>query len=258
MIGFWQRGLKCGAAIAVLSTALLGCSNTESLSPQAKIETQAEVLKPTAAEEFTTKDKPTKTIETPWGPREVYDPTQDKKVMSSFLRLYNIGDEIVEKQRGSTLSNDAEIVYAAREKKFKSLLENGCAFITSNQCGSYWSLDDEILTSCLEKEQTNCILQSAKFIQTSQCSIRIPDVSTPSVALTKDLGRPRFSTFDAPISSSPFIELIAPSAMASDQPWHAWKKLTVNEVSAWYFFAECKWQSDAIIRANPDFNNKLK
>lgn len=86
---FWQSGVKRGAAMAVLSAALLGCSNTESLSSQAKTETQAEAPRPIAANEFTTKDKPTKTIETPWGPREIYDPAQDEEFRAIYRKWFD-------------------------------------------------------------------------------------------------------------------------------------------------------------------------
>lgn len=81
---FWQSGMKRGAAMAVLSAALLGCSNTESLSSKA----QTEFSKPTAAEDFTTKGKPKKTIETPWGPREIYDPAQDPEMLDFYLGVF--------------------------------------------------------------------------------------------------------------------------------------------------------------------------
>ena len=40
-------------------------------------------------ESFTTKGKPTTTIETPWGPKEVYDPTQDSEIREDFKIWYN-------------------------------------------------------------------------------------------------------------------------------------------------------------------------
>jgi len=41
---------------------------------------------------FTTEGKPTKTIETPWGPREVYDPSKDVEVLLAIEEIYNRGD----------------------------------------------------------------------------------------------------------------------------------------------------------------------
>lgn len=45
--------------------------------------------------EFTTEGKPTKTIETPWGPREIYDPTQDEEVRAAFKRIYDKDEGVV-------------------------------------------------------------------------------------------------------------------------------------------------------------------
>lgn len=39
--------------------------------------------------DFTTEGKPTKTIETPWGPREVYDALQDQQLKKVFERWYS-------------------------------------------------------------------------------------------------------------------------------------------------------------------------
>ena len=43
---------------------------------------------------FTVAGKPTKTIDTPWGPREVYDPTQDPKLREDFKGWYYHPDQI--------------------------------------------------------------------------------------------------------------------------------------------------------------------
>lgn len=46
--------------------------------------------------EFTTEGKPTKTIETPWGPREVFDPTQVPEVREFFALWYKKPIPIIE------------------------------------------------------------------------------------------------------------------------------------------------------------------
>ena len=149
---FWQNKVTRGAAIAVLGAALLGCSNTESLSSQAKIETQAEVLKPTVAEEFTTKGKPTKTIETPWGPREVYDPAKDNVFKIAFEKVFLRGDVTfgdISRFNGTTSNNpevlskydfpkgvtpsvptqDAITLRLARQTQYYDMMRLGCKVI---------------------------------------------------------------------------------------------------------------------------------
>ena len=39
-------------------------------------------------ENFTTEGKPTKTVQTPWGDKQVYDPTQDTEVIAAFEYVY--------------------------------------------------------------------------------------------------------------------------------------------------------------------------
>ncbi len=82
------------AAALSMSVTLAGCA-----SPQAKTtktETPTKTAETVSAETFTTETfttegKPTKTIETPWGPREIYDPAQDVAVMSSIEEIYESG-----------------------------------------------------------------------------------------------------------------------------------------------------------------------
>ncbi len=55
----------------------------------------AENSDPKLLETFTTKGKPTKTIETPLGARELYDPTQDEDVRKAFKRIYDRDEGVV-------------------------------------------------------------------------------------------------------------------------------------------------------------------
>ncbi len=79
----WQAALGLtGGAV------LLGCVGSAAKAPIAdtagdKTETAFN------ADSFTSDGKPTKTIETPWGLREVYDPTQDEQVRAAFKRIYD-------------------------------------------------------------------------------------------------------------------------------------------------------------------------
>ena len=91
--------------------------------------------------DFTTEGKPTKTIETPWGPREVYDPTQDEAVIEAFKNVYIMGEQAIsEDYLSELLPND--ILYEsvrdllAARKKFRQQLisENTVGFQNQNIC----------------------------------------------------------------------------------------------------------------------------
>jgi len=78
------RAVKA-AGFAGLVLGLLGCAAQDVAAPDtvdnAQVTTETTTEKPV---EFSTIGKPTKTIETPWGPREVYDPAKDKEIVSRF------------------------------------------------------------------------------------------------------------------------------------------------------------------------------
>ena len=86
----WQKSTVRGLAVMAVASAFLGCSNVDSAPPQLNAEAQAKAVSPDpTAEDFTTVGKPTKTIETPWGAREIYDPVQDEEVAKIFSKWYN-------------------------------------------------------------------------------------------------------------------------------------------------------------------------
>jgi len=73
---------------------------------------------------FTTKGKPTKTIETPWGAREVYDPVQDPQINEIFQRWYaqnkyNYAEYETIDPQGFALLNHAGHIHEADYLKLK-------------------------------------------------------------------------------------------------------------------------------------------
>ena len=64
----------------------------QSVAVEAKSIAQSESSSEFDPESFTTEGKPTKTIETPWGPREVYDPAQDEEILKAIEDIYQRGD----------------------------------------------------------------------------------------------------------------------------------------------------------------------
>jgi len=85
------RAVKA-ASFAGLALGLLGCAATDVTVPD--IVDNAQATTETTAEnpvEFSTKGKPTKTIETPWGPREIYDPASDNFFAAAVAKIFNTG-----------------------------------------------------------------------------------------------------------------------------------------------------------------------
>jgi len=89
------RAVKA-AGFTGLTFGLLGCAAQDVAAPDtvdnAQATTETTVEKPV---EFSTIGKPTKTIETPWGPKEVYDPIQDEEVRAAFKRIFDRDDGVV-------------------------------------------------------------------------------------------------------------------------------------------------------------------
>ena len=87
--------------------------------------------------EFTTKGKPTKIIETPWGPREVYDPLQDPQINQIFQRWYaqnkyNYAEYETIDPQGYALLNHAGHIHEVDYLKLKcEMRERQFTFATS-------------------------------------------------------------------------------------------------------------------------------
>jgi hypothetical protein len=157
VIGFWQSGVKHGAVIAVLSAALLGCSgsgtslnsdnDTEIISDagivKEKPQTDLEKARAHADSQFlanhqeyseqamdfsnfTIEGKPTKTIITPRGSVEIYDPTQDEYVRSRFA-MYKQANY----PSHSPFKMDLHRLNRILLKEYR---KNYCSIITDGQC----------------------------------------------------------------------------------------------------------------------------
>lgn len=92
-----------------------------------------------AVDSFTTVGKPTKTIETVRGPREIYDPLQDRAVFEAFERIY---------KRSFAQTNNAETIQASEDDyiilnralaaRRATLQGGGCGTIKESQCGVWF------------------------------------------------------------------------------------------------------------------------
>lgn len=83
---------------------------------RAQSQTQAETALP---DEFTTEGKPTETISTPSGAREIYDPTQDDVVRAAFKRIYDRNEGVVHREysRGHPSLGKARTTMVLRDVK---------------------------------------------------------------------------------------------------------------------------------------------
>ena len=139
------------SAALVAGGWLVGCASD---TPDKTIaETNQQTPIP-SLEEFTTVGKPTKTIETPNGPVEIYDPAQDPEVRAAFNVVYARGDVTfgdVSRYNaffrtgpypaGIATGNDpikeTEIVRRAREIHYNDMMRIGCRFIRTKPPQSY-------------------------------------------------------------------------------------------------------------------------
>ena len=94
---------------------------------------------------FTTQGKPTKTIETPWGPYEVYDPAQDEEVLAAIEEIYNQGDTTfgdLERNGRYGYKNDfwaepqetAKLIRRARRTHYYDMMRLGCRIPRTVPC----------------------------------------------------------------------------------------------------------------------------
>ena len=92
--------------------------------------------------DFTTEGKPTKTIETPWGPREVYDPTQDEEVVTAFKKIYDsnkFGQALHElADNEHSLNAQYKILRFAETAQLEGYFEHNCRLVKSSECGSWY------------------------------------------------------------------------------------------------------------------------
>ena len=77
---------KLALILGVVMLHGCGSSGADILTPSA-LEVENEAAEVSVAT-FMTLGKPTKIVETPWGPKEIYDPTQDPDVLKIFNRWY--------------------------------------------------------------------------------------------------------------------------------------------------------------------------
>jgi len=143
-----QHGRSFLAAFAIVAMAL-GCTVTESPS-SATIETEPRVKDfATILKNFTTVGKPTQTVETPNGPREIYDPTQDEEVRAAFTYIYNQNDPNFRLVYGPKPDGvHASILYRAMVEQKNSYKSLSCQTLVTSQCGVWFTRECKSDQSC--------------------------------------------------------------------------------------------------------------
>lgn len=140
----WKRGFAACLGVAALS--LMGCA-CDVNSAQNSLQTDQKVAQSQTAQSgeltsnFTIKGKPTKTIETPMGPREVYDPVHDKNVRSAFEKIYLSNKEghlsyLIEQNKINPFYEPHQVLRTALMNQRKDYFNQGCLIIQESVCGS--------------------------------------------------------------------------------------------------------------------------
>lgn len=124
IVSFYVQKLRALSYLSTLCFAsLLGaCAENTVITKPTEIEQAAETkdLTKTSALAFTTKGKETKFLETPWGMKEIYDPSKDEVVIDAIDSLY---------QKGGTSFGDIARLDGFGRSGFNLLGENVAAGI---------------------------------------------------------------------------------------------------------------------------------
>ena len=145
----WSAALVAGGWLA-------GCAS--GTPDKVKAETKQQTPIP-SLEEFTTVGKPTRTIDTPMGPREVYDPAQDLEIQKAFNKFYKDSNERsyflqassgyfgepylfdFEPKLPDELRDSFALLTLARHVQRQSLAKTqSCKFIIDSACNTGWKV----------------------------------------------------------------------------------------------------------------------
>ncbi len=142
-------------------------------------------------ENFTTDGKPTKTVQTPWGDKQVYDPTQDAEVIAAYKYV-----EKVHKKLGTSNTNEQLKPYKQwfakiRRTQLHDMARLGCRIPIYPGCGE-GVFENTISLNCNinlgQSELNNC--ESQNLIQSNFDLVRAQD-SPVCYADFKHIGSPK-------------------------------------------------------------------
>lgn len=135
----WSE-IICGALLVLITS---GCNSYNQNKVSTDDDLTSKALSDTVS--FTTQGKPTKTIETPWGPYEVYDPAQDEEVLAAIEEIYNQGDTTfgdLERNGRYGYKNEfrvepqgtAKLIRRVRRVQYYDLMRLGCSIPQAVPC----------------------------------------------------------------------------------------------------------------------------
>jgi len=128
------------AALPVLT--LIGC---ESANKPTNVDTPTVTV-----ENFTTQGKPTKTVQTPWGEKEVYDPAQDPEIIEAFEYVKRTHQRYGSIEKYDELKTYDKLFETVRDIQYYDMGRTGCQEITRQACGVYFEvfIENKIRNSC--------------------------------------------------------------------------------------------------------------
>gem|GEM_PF-4351449 len=138
------RPRRAGYGLVFAACAVLaGCAGQRAEDIRPKTEDRAAKqarakVKIPDPDHFTTKGKPTKTIQTPNGPVRVYDPAKDPEVRAAFGRLYKNGTHIVNENSLRFPLSDEAVVLRARKKMYRDIVRQGCNVLMTADCNIFY------------------------------------------------------------------------------------------------------------------------
>lgn len=137
------------------------------------------------------KGEPTKTMETPWGEKEIYDPTNDQDVISAFKRVKNKKyEKIKDLYRDGSGSeyefatDDLRLIFSSRNIHHLDVMRSGCKHLISFECGASWvgdyksTKDSCNVTSLMGRSQQACEMNVYSLYLQSRangCMINVSD-----------------------------------------------------------------------------------
>ena len=126
--------------ISLYSTILATLSMVSFIGCESANNTTSDNRPTVTAENFTTQGKPTKTVQTPWGDKQVYDPTQDPEIIEAFEYVKNIHQQYGPNAKYDELKRYDILFSQIRNIQYLDMGRLGCQKIDRPTCG-YSNID---------------------------------------------------------------------------------------------------------------------
>ena len=132
------------AGVALL--LLAGCAGGQAADVQDAAAAEDVAVKSAASDEsFTAVGKSTKTIETPWGPRQVYDPSRDQIFRSIYRKWYDTEFKSIDTMPVKPAYPNTHYLAGSSSSYFNrairitqlDYMRHGCTSLVSSMC--YWA-----------------------------------------------------------------------------------------------------------------------